>query len=586
MWKFLGRVLTTVLGVFIAFFLFFFLIVFFAKSAKEPTAIVPVNSVLKINIDKTIFERASDNPFADFMPFSSSPDALGLIELRKAIKKAKTDNNIKGIYLEMNMANAGYGTLQELRSDLIDFKTSGKFIYAYGEFFTEGAYYLLSAADKIFLNPSGLIEFNGLSYNVTFFKGTLDKLEIKPEIFKVGEYKSAVEPFLFDKMSDPSKEQAISFIGAIHDEYLKAVSLSRKIPVERLKVISDSMLVKSPKDAVKLGLITQTAYKDQVLTELTKESKTNDKLNLVSIQKYLIGTEEEDKNESGDKIAVIIASGDINSGKGEENESIGSEKISEQLRLAREDNNVKAVVLRVNSPGGSALASDVMWREVVLTKEKKPVIASMSDLAASGGYFISMACDKIVAQPMTITGSIGVFGILFNAKNFLKNKLGITNDGVQTGKFSDIGNPSRDFTPFERKLIQKEIDSTYEDFVSKAAKGRNMSLENLKKLASGRVWTGTQAKENGLIDELGGLETAIKLAAQKAKIKNYNVVYLPKKKDFFEDIVTKIGESDTEAKVKVVKTELGELYPYFTYLQKIKKMEGVQARVPFEIVIK
>ncbi len=584
MWKFIGRVLTIVIGIFVSFILFFFILSFIVGASKESPAEVPNNSVLKIIINKTIYERATDNPFADFAPFSSNNEGLGLLELRKAIKKAKVDNQIKGIYLEMNMANAGYGTLQELRGDLLDFKKSGKFIYAYGEFFTEGAYYLLSVADKIFLNPSGLLEFNGLSYNVTFFKGTLEKLEIKPEIFKVGEYKSAVEPFLFDKMSDPSKEQATSFITAIHNEYLQAVSLSRKIPVEKLKIISDSMLVRSPRDAVKYGLITELAYKDQVEAQLKKESKSTDKLNLISLNKYLAGEEENGLEES--KIAVIIASGDINSGKGEENESIGSERIVEQLRIARDDKNIKAVVLRVNSPGGSALASDVMWREVMLTKEKKPIIASMSDMAASGGYFISMACDKIVANPMTITGSIGVFGILFNAKNFLKNKLGVTSDGVQTGKFSDLGNPTREFTAFERKLIQKEIDSTYEDFASKAAKGRKMSLEELKKIASGRVWTGTQAKQNGLVDQLGGLETAIEIAAKAAKIKSYSVTYLPKKKDFLEDILTKIGDSESESNISVVKNELGEFYPYFTYLQKIKKMEGVQARVPFEIEIK
>ncbi len=574
----------TVLGLFLFFFVGLMILIGIGAASGNETVEVKDNSVLKIDLSQPIAEREQNNPLEDLGIPGAGGNVTGLYELKKAIAKAKADEKIKGILLEGSFGRMGYATNEEIRAALLDFKKSGKFIYSYGEYFSESNFYTATVSDSIFLNPEGLVEFNGISSEIMFFKGALDKLEIQPEVFRVGEFKSAVEPFLRENMSDANRLQATSFLNSINQHVMSQVAVNRKLSPESVKVSSDSMKARSAEDAVRLGLVSKAAYYDQVLSTLKKKLgvEKDDDINFISYNKYRKAESEEESSASDNKIAIIFGQGEINSGKGD-NESIGSDKICEALRKARNDKKIKAVVLRINSPGGSALASDVMWREIQLTKKEKPVIASMSDVAASGGYYMAMGCDKIVAHPTTITGSIGVFGLMFNAQNMFKNKLGITFDGVKTGAYSDIGNGTRPFTEGEKQIIQSEVNKIYETFTTKAAAGRKMPVETLKSLAGGRVWSGTEAKANGLVDELGGLDKAIELAAAQAKIgKDYRIKLLPAQKNFIEEIMEQIGG---EARVSMAKAELGELYPLVKQFQKIKTMEGINARLPYDFIL-
>ena len=589
MWSFLKTFFASLLALFIFGILSVFILIgIVASLSSKETVSLKENSVLKLTLDRPILEREFDNPLSDLNLPISSENKIGLLEIKNAIKSAKSDANIKGIYLNINSIQAGMATIEEIRKCLSDFKESGKFIYAYSEFYSEGGYYLSSIADSVFINPSGLLEFNGLKSEIMFFKGTLEKLDLKPEIFKVGSYKSAVEPLMFDKMSDASREQTTSFLFSIQNTIYKNIAASRKITFTKLTAISDSMFIRKPIDAVRFGLADNVLYYDEVEDRIKKKLGINkkDKIDFVSYRKYSSAIKnqsvaEDEKKESKDKVAVIIAQGDIESGRGDE-ETIGSDKISEELRAAREDEDVKAIVLRINSPGGSSMASDIMWREVQLAAKEKPVIASMGDVAASGGYYIAMAADTIVAQANTITGSIGVFGILLDAQGFFKNKLGITFDGVKTGKFSDIGTTSRPLNEYERKVIQQEVEDIYTDFVQKAAEGRNMKYEDVAKVASGRVWTGEQAKENGLVDVIGDFDKAIDLAAKAAHLgENYEIVYLPKQKDFFERLI-----HDIETSVSVLFQQTSATFVLErTYQDVVKKYNGIQARLPFDLNI-
>jgi len=581
--QFLKFVGATIVGMFLFTLIGIFILAGLGASlSSSNTPKVEENTILFLNLSRPIAERAgADNPFEDLnLPVGGTTSKSGLLEIVQSIKAAKDDKKIKGIYIHTESVSTGYASLKEIRDALIDFKKSNKFIYAYGEYYTEGAYYLASIADKIYLNPAGIVEFNGLYSEIPFIKGVLEKLEVKPEIFRVGEFKSAVEPFILDKMSEANRLQTKAYLEAIFEVFLEDIAQSRKIDKQRLRTISDSMLIRKSQDALDMQFVTNIGYEDEILEILRKELKVDkkDKIKMVGVKNYYKTIE---PKYSKNKIAVIFAEGEINSGKsGEDN--IGSETIVEELRKLRKDDKVKAIVLRINSPGGSALASDVMWREIVLTKKEKPVIASMSDVAASGGYYMAMACDTIVAQKNTITGSIGVFGLLFNAENLLKNKIGVTTDRVSTGKFSDLGNPVRTLSQEERDIIQESIERTYETFTTKAAEGRKMSLEALKKVASGRVWAGSQAKEIGLVDVFGGLDDAIHIAAKKAKVeKDYQVKYYPVQQDFFSKLS---GKNKEEA---FIREKLGEeAFFYYKASQKIKQWQGVQARMPFDLVIK
>jgi len=586
--KFIGSLFKIAFGFLLGIFLLIFFVVFIGfMFTPSDTERIEIKSVLRLTMKEALREQSLENPLANApVPFLGSESGVGVYDMKQNILKAKDDKNIEGIYLQLSSIKGGFASIEEIRNALIDFKKSGKFVYAYGELYTEGAYYLASIADKIFLNPRGMMEFNGLTAEYTFYKGTLEKLDMKAEIFRVGTYKSAVEPFMLDKMSDANREQTLSFLNAIYDFMLANIAKSRGISAEEAKRISSEFLVRTPKDAKNLKIVTDLAYYDEVEKAIKKKIgiKDTEKIKFVSYSKYDKVANPKKEKYSENKIAVIVGEGEINSGKSTD-ESIGSETIAEEIRKARKDKNVKAIVLRINSPGGSALASDVMWREVLEAKKEKPIIASMGDVAASGGYYMAMGCNKIVAQPTTITGSIGIFGILFNATDFYKNKLGMTSDHVSTGKMADIRSAllMRELTKEEKEMIQGYVNEGYEDFTSKAAQGRKMSHDDLKKIASGRVWSGAQAKENGLVDVLGSIDDAIALAAKEAKLKEgeYRIRFYPVQKTFYE----KIAETfNVKADLKQeLKKEVGEMYPALQWLDWAKRQDAIQTRLPYGV---
>lgn len=550
-------------------------------SNTDTRTTVKDNAVLHLKLDVPITEAEIEDPL-EGLPLPGAVSSIGLLPLKRALQHAKTDPKIKGIYLDLSMFMAGYGVAREIRGALLDFKTSGKWIVAYSEFYTEQAYYIVSAADKIFLHPEGEIEFNGLAIEVSFFKRLFDKLDIKPQIFRVGDFKSAVEPFMLDHMSNENRLQLNELISDMNTAMLQDISESRAIELTRLREMSDKMLVTNTQSALAMGLIDSLYYYDQVLQDLRERLslEKNGTINFVKYNKYKksFSTYTGSKNE----IAVIVADGEIYPGKASLG-VIGSDTFAEELRKARTNNKVKAIVVRINSPGGSALASDVMWREIKLASNVKPVIASMSDYAASGGYYLAMACDTIVAQPTTITGSIGVFSVLFDMSTFLDSKIGITFDQVKTGEIGELITVTRPLTNVEKAIWQKKTDDIYESFTAKAADGRGMSVEALKKVASGRVWTGTQAKDRGLVDVLGTYEDALAIAANKAGIGNdYKTRYYPVPKSFIQEWLSGMEEN---AETKALKSSLGEHYSTYQQLKKMKTMQGSQARMPFELTI-
>lgn len=582
--SFLGTIAGILVSVFILFLIIAGIVAVMISSSGEKPLIVKPNSVLQIKLDKEITERSSDNPFGNFDFISRSLESKsGLNEILKSIQKAKLDNNIKGIYLDLSTVGAGIATVEEIRNALLDFKTSGKFIISYGEIFTQKAYYLASVADKIYINPQGILVWKGLSAQITFFKGTLNKLDIDVQIFRHGKFKSAIEPFDLEAMSAANRKQTMAYIGSIWNHILDGVSASRKITVGDLNKIANNMLVQNAEEAVSYKLADSLMYKDQVLSNLRKVLflKENQKINFVDLDAYSLAPEIKKVYVSKDKIALIYAVGTIEGGEGDE-ETIGSEGISRAIREARLDSGVKAIVLRVNSPGGSALASDVIWREVVLAQKAKPVVVSMGDVAASGGYYIACAADAIVAQPNTITGSIGVFGILPNAKKFLNEKLGITVDTVNTNKYSDVGALYRPVRPEEALVIQKSIENIYHSFISKVADGRKISISNVDSIGQGRVWSGIDAKAIGLVDELGGIETAFKLAAKKAHLEHYKILSLPKQKSAFEKLIRQVSG---ELESKILTHELGEYSEYYQQLKSSVSAKGIQARIPYQVII-
>ncbi|MBF9237852.1 signal peptide peptidase SppA [Hymenobacter sp. BT683] len=587
--QFLKYVLATLVGLVAFSFLGFLLlaaIIGAAKSAGERKEIAS-NSVLELKLNEPLSERGRDGRFS-----LSSNTATGLVGLKDAIRRAKKDGDIKGILLNLDIVQGGMASLEEVRDALLDFKKSGKFVVAYHEVCSEKSFYLSSVANQIYLHPQGTLEFNGLSTEVLFYKRLFEKAGIEPYIFRVGSFKSAVEPFFRESFSDSARFQTVSFLNSINGHMIGQVAASRGINPARLKVISDSMLVHNAPDALRLKMVTKLGYFDQVQNYMRGKLglDSDEKPSVVSLSDYTDSDrdEESDGITSSNRIAVIYAEGDIVTGKGSD-DNIGSEKFAEAIRKARLDKKVKAVVLRINSPGGSSLASDIIYREVLLTKKVKPIIASMSDVAASGGYYIAMACDTIVAHPNTITGSIGVFGVLPNVQPLLADKLGITVDRVMTGKFSDLPTITRALTEFEKRTLQSEVDNIYADFTTKAAKGRNMPVERLRRLASGRVWSGLEAKANGLVDVLGDYDDALKIAASRANLKadDYRVQRLPRRKSGLENLLSMLGgEDNAEVKAKTMKAELGPLYPVYVQYQQLMTMRGVQAKLPYELEIK
>jgi protease-4 len=569
--------------------IFIFLIAGLIAAGSDKTVEVEPNSVLQMSFSYSIPERTPNNPLSglSFLGIDGEK-TLGLNDILTNIKKAKTDGNIKGIFLDESYMASGEATTEEIRNALVDFKRSGKFIIAYAEIYTQGFYYLASVADKVYVNPKGIFLFKGFNSEVTFLKGALDKLGIEAQIIKVGTYKSAVEPYFLTKMSPANRLQVNSYLGSLYDHFLTGISASRHISKDSLFDIANELKVKFPEDALKYKLVDGLKYKDEVLLELKQSVGIGQKDDLKNIMlaEYNNNTPKKDnvdkKKAPKNSIAIVYASGEINGGEGDEN-SIGSERISKALRQARLDDKVKAVVLRVNSPGGSSLASDVIWREVMLTKKVKPIIVSMGDLAASGGYYISCAADSIIAEPNTITGSIGIFAILPNMQKFFNNKLGITFDGVKTGKYADLGNVSRPLTPEEKAILQSQVNHGYDDFTKAVADGRHKTQAYINSIGQGRVWTGTQAVKLGLVDRLGNINDAVLSAAKKAGIKHYNLVSYPEQKSFLNKFGFKLN---AEIKAHFLKSELGDNFKYYEQIKGVTQMMRTpQARMPYDIVI-
>ncbi len=587
--SFFKYLLASILGFMIASFivlLIFIGIISAAISSGDKSEDIKANSILMLKLDQPINDRKSSMPkislnLANF----GTENAMGLNEILRNIHKARLDTNIRGIYLQLSGLQAGIATVEEIRNGLIGFKKSGKFILAFSDTYTQGSYYLASAADKIYLVPTGSVNFIGLSAELMFYKKTLEKLDLQPEIIRHGKFKSAVEPFMYDKMSPENREQIRTYVGSIWNHMVNQVAESRNITTQQLNNFADSLLLWDNKAAVRSGLIDALLYKDQVLDTLAKwiDVKKAKDIEFVSYQKYIkVPQKSGSKGYSSNKIAVIYAEGDILTGEQGEG-FIGSEKIARAIRQARQDSAIKAIVFRINSGGGSALASEVIWREVDLARKVKPVIASMGDVAASGGYYIAAAADTIVASPNTITGSIGVFGLLMNAENFFEDKLGITTDVEKTNQWSDFGSVFRPLSETERLTLQHMVDETYHVFVSHVAEGRNLNYVNVDAMAEGRVWSGVNAKEHGLVDVFGGLETAIKIAAEKAGLgEKYRITELPKQEEAFAQIMK---ELTGEVKQRFIRNELGGHYNQYVYLKKMLEGDRIQTRMPFEISV-
>lgn len=566
------------------FFLIIIITVSIVASTTDKTVSVSNNSILEITLSNEIVERAGKNPIENF-DFSSmkSSKSLGLYDITTAIKGAAKDDKIKGIYLNLSDIQSGIASLEEIRNALIEFKESGKFIISYGETYSQKAYYLATVADKIYLNPEGGIDLKGLNASIMFFKGTLAKLEIEPQIIRHGKFKSAIEPYILDKMSPENREQTMRYMGSIWNDMVKKMSESRKISESEINAAADNLLLQFPDEALKLKYVDGLIYKDELLDifKTKVEAEKIDDLKFVKLESYLNSDGAKASTaKTKDKIAVVYAVGEIAGGEGSD-KSIGSERISREIRNARLDENIKAVVLRVNSPGGSALASEVILREVILTKKVKPIVVSMGDVAASGGYYIACHADAIVAQPNTITGSIGVFGMMPNLQKLVNNKLGITIDQVKTNTHADYMNLFRPMDEFEYQSILRSIERIYDVFIGHVAEGRGVPKEYVDSIGQGRVWSGVDAKNLKLVDEIGGLDKAIEIAAKKANLEEYRIQFLPLQKEFFEQLM----EETQMAQVSLLQEELGEFYEYYMFLKRTTNDRGIQARLPYLIHI-
>ncbi len=550
-----------------------------SKGDKEEVK-VETNSILKLNLNYAIPERTTSNVFKNFnfQTFESKNDA-GLDDILANIKKAAADENVKGIYLEMGINMNSFATVEEIRNELIAFKKSKKFIVAYGELADQKSYYLCSVADKVFLNPAGELVLNGLSSSVMYLKNMFTKIGVEPELIRHGKFKSAGEPLIADKMSDANREQISSYMGSLYHTMVNGIAAARKKQVTEVENIVNQLLIQHPQDAVELGLADGLKYNDEVETELKKLIGNDDKLNFVSMNKYAKVTNT-NISTSENKIAIIYCNGEIVSGESSD-DNMGSETIANAIKKVRLDDNYKAIVLRINSPGGSAMASDVIWREVILAKKVKPVIVSMASVAASGGYYIAAPADVIVAEPNTITGSIGVFGLMVNAKELLNNKLGINVETVKMGEYADLGSIDRALTPAERAIIQKGVDRIYDEFITKVAEGRKLKKAQVDSIAQGRVWAATDAKKIGLVDEFGGLDKALEIAKNKAKLGDYRTVSFPELKDPIQSL---FEDMSGQASVFLTKQSLTpEQFKLFTDFNKLMHYRGVQARMSFDV---
>lgn len=561
-----------------------------SKGLEKAKAEVKPNTVLELSLDNLVPEKTNNIPISPFE--LEQKDVLGLHDIIRAIRKAKEDPDIKGIYLNKATPIMGWASHNALREALADFRSSGKFVVAYAHLYTQGGYYLASVADEVLINPIGGVDFRGLSSTILFFKGMLDKLDVQMRIFYAGKFKSATEPFRLDKMSPENRLQVREYVTALYDDMIADISASRNIPADTLRNIAENFDGRTAEGALNRRLVDRLAYEDEALERLKERMGLgkDDKLNRVKVEDYFDARVKKIDFKAKDKIAVVYAEGAIADGdKGDPGEILDGPYVK-MLRRIRQDKAVKAIVLRVNSPGGSVLASENILREIILCREAgKPVIVSMGDVAASGGYYIACQADSIFAEPTTITGSIGVFGVIPILQNTMKNKLGITADTVRTQRYSAFGTPFFDFSPDESRLIQGQIDRIYADFLERVAKGRRMTPEQVHEIAQGRVWIGQKAREIGLVDDLGSLDRALSAAAQRAGIEKYRVVEYPATKTPLEQILDKLmrqTDPDDEVRAWMMRSDLGELYPMYRMLRDARKNQGIQARLPFEIILR
>ena len=552
-------------------------------ASSDTETVVKEKSVFVLNLEGLLVERVQDNPLNDIM--GKNFQECGLDDILTSIRKAKDNENIKGIYLQAGIMDAPCASLEEIRNALKDFKESGKFIVAYGDNYTQGMYYLASVADKVIVNPQGTIAWQGLASQTIFYKDLLKKVGVEMEIFKVGTYKSAVEPFIATEMSDANREQITAFLNSTWKRLLEDVSASRGMSEDDLKKCADDFMMFSQAETyIANGLADTLLYKDGVLDYLKTLTgcEADERLHTLSLNDMKNVKRNVPLDKSGNIIAVYYAFGEIDNATSTD-EGINSTKVIKDLRKLREDETVKAVVLRVNSPGGSAFGSEQIWREVTLLKEEKPVIVSMGDYAASGGYYISCAANCIVADPTTLTGSIGIFGMFPNLENLLTDKLGLHFETVKTNRFADMGDMTRSFNDAEKAALQSYINNGYKLFVQRCAEGRGMSVEAIEKIAEGRVWTGSMAKELGLVDELGGLDKALEIAAQKAGVENYSVLNYPEMDNVLSTLLNEEKKDYIESQMAET---LGEYYDFAKFVRDIKNADRIQARLPFELQIR
>ena len=559
-----------------------------SKAITENKDKIVSGDVLVIDLANRIHESGESNSFAMFSK-GSAYDA-GLYDITRALNKAKTDKEIKGILLKLSPAQMGWATLQQLRTSIADFRSSGKFVYAYGEDISQGAYFVASAADSIYLNPAGGIDLKGLATTLAFFKGALDKLELNPEIFYAGKFKSATEPFRADKISDPNRQQITEMQASLWNEFTAAAAQYMHTDAATVNKLAVDGTIQFPADALKNKMVAGLLYWDEVESRIKEKTgrKDNSANEYVTMDEY-VSSHRIDEKVSDNRVAVLIAEGEIVDGEQSSNNQIASKTFCEEIRKVAKDDKIKAVVLRVNSPGGSALASEVILRELNLLKKKKHVIVSMGDYAASGGYYISSNADSIFAQPSTITGSIGVFSMMFNIDKLMKNKLGVTFDGVKNAPYADLPSTSRALTPEEAKRMQNSVDTIYSIFKNHVVQGRRLSQAEVDSIAQGRVWTGNDALKIHLVDRIGGLSTAIASAASMAGVKDYKVVTFPEPEDKLNTLLRKL-KNNTAASAAVksaIKEEMGsEEYRWYEQLQSLRKMNGkALMAMPFVISV-
>ena len=589
--SFIKHTMATVVGIFLTMTLFSIIsIISIVAMIATVDVSTPIKekSILRINLSGSLAERSDANPFASLM--GEEGESLSLEETMQALDKAAKNNNIIGVYLDGGTLDATPGMAQELRQALLKFKESGKWVIAYSDSYSEASYYLSSVADSVLLNPEGNVDFSGLSSQVMFYKDVLEKVGVKMQVFKVGTYKSAVEPFICTEMSPANREQVTSYLLSIWTNMLKDVAGSRNLEVSRLNSLADSMTIISEASmAVNGGLVDKLCYMDEVkaiLREKCGYKNSDDDLIFASTSDVAKSGMPEGNTDK--EVAVYYAYGEIvqseSSGfsMGQEHQIVG-EKMIKDLQKLREDNDVKAVVIRVNSPGGSAFASEQIWREVCLLKEKKPVVVSMGGMAASGGYYISCAANRIFAEPTTLTGSIGIFGMIPDISELMTKKIGLKFDVVNTNKMSDIGSMARPFNAAESAQMQKMINRGYDLFTKRVAEGRGMVQDSVKMIAEGRVWTGEQGLNIGLVDELGNLDDAVTYAAKLAKIEEYRAVSYPDADNPFDQLMNQTKSEYLDSELREM---LGDSYSAFFLMRNVKNIDRVQARLPFELNIK